>query len=366
MSQQMVGRTHTVLGPVDAAELGIVLPHEHVLCSWANWLMPPTNDALRAVVEQPVGLENLRFVRRNPHSFLDNLTFSDVEEQTHELELLARAGGGTVVELTLDGAGRDPESYARISRATGVNIICGTGWYIQSSHPPVVRERSIEQLAEIMVGELVEGIGETGIKPGIIGEIGTSNPMHPDEEKVLRAAARAQRRTGAPLTVHVDGFGRLGHKVLDVVIEEGGDPTRVVLCHLDVVPDRTDYHISLADRGAYVEYDTFGIEWTNDDRRTFEQADWFIPPAPADMERVRAVKRMVDAGYADRLLLSQDVSVKLHLTRYGGYGYAHLLENIAPLMIAYGVDAAAVTTMMERNPAKLLAWAAPQPAGTSA
>jgi phosphotriesterase-related protein len=357
MSDEMVGRTNTVLGPVDASELGIVLPHEHLLSSWANWLMPPWNDELRAVVDQPVSVENLRFVRRNPHSFLDNLTFSDVEEQTRELALLARAGGRTVVELTPASSARDPEGYAQISRATGVNVICSTGWYLQGAHPPLVRERAIEELTEIMVRELVEGIEGTEIKAGMIGEIGTSNPIHPDEEKVLRAAVHAQRQTGAPLTVHVDGFGRQGHRVLDIVNEEGGDPTRVVICHLDISPDRIDYHISLADRGAYVSYDTFGIEWGNDDRRAFEQANWFIPPTPSDMERVRAVKRMVDAGYAERLVLSQDVSVKQHLTRLGGYGYAHLLENIVPLMLAYGVGEDAVTTMLERNNATLLGWA---------
>jgi phosphotriesterase-related protein len=145
---------------------------------------------------------------------------------------------------------------------------------------------------------------------------------------------------------------------LDVVIDEGGDPTRVALCHLDVMPERVEYQMTLADRGAFVEYDSFGIEWTNDDRRAFERAERFIPPTPSDMERIRGLEKLAAAGFTDRILISHDVSVKLHLTKYGGYGYAHLLENLRPLMIDYGIPADALDLIMRANPQRLLAWAA--------
>ncbi len=358
-SESMVGRTNTVLGPIEASTLGIVLPHEHLLINVDNWLMASDRPAIKAIAEVPVSLENLFLVRRNVHSSRDNLLFDDVELQTCEAQRFRDAGGTTIVDLTLEGIGRDVLGCAQIARATGLNVICGTGYYIQSAHPPEVREKSIDELADVMVGELTEGIGDTGIKAGVIGEIGTFHPIHPDEEKALRAAGRAQRRTGAPLWVHLDSFARWGHRVLDILIEEGVDPSRVALCHLDSQRDSVDYHMTLADRGAYVEYDTFGIEWTNDDRRENERATRFIPPVPCDYERILALQKMVAAGYAEKMLISHDVSVKVHLTAYGGYGYAHLLENLVPLMLDVGITQGDIDTMMQRNPQQLLAWTEP-------
>jgi phosphotriesterase-related protein len=351
------GLTNTVHGPKPTAALGIVLPHEHVLCSFSNWQMPAQRESVRAVADDPIDLRNLSLVRRHPHSFRDNLVFSDIDQQARELRRFAAAGGRTVVDLTLETIGRNPVGCAEIARAAGVNIICGTGLYVQSAHPTIVATQSVDELAQIMVEELTVGIGDTGVKAGVIGEIGTSAPIHPDEEKALRAAARAHHATGAPIWVHLDGFAQLGHEVLDVLIGEGVEPQRVALCHLDAhLPDHVDYHMSLADRGAFIEYDLWGNEWTNDDRREVERAVRFIPPLPSDMERARALKTLVDGGYAGSLLVSHDVSVKIHLTEYGGFGYAHFLENIVPLLRDLGAQQHDLTTIIETNPQRLLGW----------
>jgi phosphotriesterase-related protein len=361
-AESMVGRVNTVFGPVEASTLGIVLPHEHLLIDVTNWLMDSDRVEIQAIRDAPVSLENLHLVRRNPHSSRDNLIFDDVALQTREAQRFKDAGGDTIVDVSIAGIARNPVGCAQIARDTGLNVILGCGYYIQSAHPPEVREKSIDELADLIVAELTEGIGDTGIKAGVIGEIGTFHPIHPDEEKSLRAAGRAQLRTGAPIWVHLDSFARWGHRVLDILIEEGVDPRRVVLNHLDFVPEWIDYQMSLADRGAYVEYDTFGIDWTNDDRRANERAVRFIPPAPTDYQRILALKQMVDAGYTERMLLSHDVSVKLHLTAYGGWGYAHLLENLVPLMLDVGIRQGQVDTMMQSNPQQVLAWTEP-PAG---
>jgi len=358
----MVGKVNTVFGPVDASTLGIVLPHEHLFINCSNWLMESERPEVQAIRDAPVSLENLHLVRRNPHSSLDNLLFDDLALQTREAQRFADAGGHTIVDVTLEGIARNPEGCAEIARSTGLNVILGCGYYIQSAHPQEVKERSIDELADLIVAELTEGIGDTGIRAGVIGEIGTFHPIHPDEEKSLRAAGRAQQRTGAPIWVHLDSFAQWGHRVLDILIEEGVDPRRVALNHLDFVPEWTDYHMALAERGAFIEYDTFGIDWTNDDRRANERAVRFIAPAPTDFQRIQALKTMLDAGYVEQMLLSHDVSVKLHLTEFGGWGYAHLLENLVPLMLDVGITQEQIDTMMQSNPQRLLAWTAP-PAG---
>ena len=207
-AESMVGRVNTVFGPVEASTLGIVLPHEHLLLDVTNWLMNSDRQEVQAIREAPVSLENLRLVRRNPHSSRDNLLLDDLEQQTREAQRFADAGGNTIVDVSPQGLGRSPEGCAHIARSTGLNVILGCGYYIQSAHPPEVREKSIDELADLIVAELTEGIGETGIKAGVIGEIGTFHPIHPDEEKSLRAAGRAQLRTGAAIWVHLDSFAQ--------------------------------------------------------------------------------------------------------------------------------------------------------------
>jgi phosphotriesterase-related protein len=261
-----------------------------------------------------------------------------------EVAAFKRAGGRTVVDLTSARTGRDPLALQEIARETKLNVIMGTGQYIARFHPPDMDERTQDNLTEEIIRDITVGVGDSGVRAGIIGEIGTSSPITPNEEKSVRAAAAAQAATGAPLNIHLVGWARDGLRILDWVGEEGGDVERTILSHMNPSHDDFAYQSAIAERGACVEYDMLGM-------------DYLYPPdrqCPSDPECVRAINRMVSAGYAERLLLSQDVFLKIMLTRHGGFGYAHILRNIVPALRRVGVADDQIQTMLVGNPARLL------------
>ena len=209
-------------GPISADALGITMCHVHVLSELkvAEQAKPPATmtEAELALLHHPVTTEMLGTIRRhaNDACAIDNNLLGDIDLAIIELNAYRKMGGSSIVETSVVGLKRDPAGLRRISDATGVNIICGTGWYIGGSHPPVTRQSSIEQLSGIMVRELTAGIEDTGIRAGFI-KAGLSGPT-PDvpfqgaEEKVLRAGARAQAATGATMTMHpCHHYGRARH-----------------------------------------------------------------------------------------------------------------------------------------------------------
>jgi phosphotriesterase-related protein len=254
------------------------------------------------------------------------------------------SGGRTIVDLTTRSIGPFAGQLAEIARASGLNIVAGTGFYVARSHPDWVGRATVEELADFMLKEVLVGIDDTSVRAGVIGEIGTSSPMTDDEAKVLRAAVVVQRQTGLAVNVHLPIFHREGHNVLDLLDKAGADVGRVVLSHLDESMD-APYIRSLAERGAFVELDTFGSELSFDESGEHEPSDW---------ERIRLLLELLDAGLADRLLISQDVCNKIHLLHYGGYGYAHLLRTIVPRLKARGVDDTVIDRLLVKNPARML------------
>lgn len=347
-----MGKVHTVLGTMSSMDLGVVLPHEHILIALTNWHMD--TDDMSA--QQAVSLDNLARVRRRQYENLDNLIVSDLEMQKREVDLFRQAGGNTIVDLTLHAIGRDVGGLAQVSKATGVNVIAGCGYYVHTAHPPEIDRMTVADIAEVIIRDLTEGIDGTNIKAGVIGEIGTWDPIQPNEEKVLRGVAEAHRKTGAPIVVHTYLFAKWGMQVLDILEQEGVPPERVALAHVDSILSDLDYHRAMADRGAYLEYDLFGAEGGNDDWRDQDRGTRLIPPIPCDMERIRAVKQLLDGGYGDRLLASQDVCMKVALTSYGGYGYAHILQNMLPLMRDVDISESQIRDLIEVNPQRFLGW----------
>jgi phosphotriesterase-related protein len=217
----------------------------------------------------------------------------------------------------------------------------------------------VEDLGGFLLRELTEGIDGTDIRAGMIGEIGTSDPIHEDEKKCLRAAAWAQRRTGAAIEVHMAETDWLGLEVLDVLEQEGANLSRVIICHMDGRDMDLDYHRAVMQRGAMIEYDFFGVRWTNDDLRDREQEGRFWPPPPSDHQRVGAIATLIGEGYREQILLSQDTATKAQLVTYGGWGYAHILENIVPMTRWHGITADDIEVLLQRNPQRLLAWTEP-------
>ena len=345
------GQVVTVTGPVDPNHIGFTLTHEHFVVHADNWFVRPQSDDEEAYAFSPLSLANLASVRYRPFSHWDNIHLDDVDTVVDEVTAYTDAGGQTIVDVTPPGIGRDPEVLLAVAARTGVTVVCGAGYYVASSHPPEMDAKSEAEIADELVQELRSGIGTTGVRPGVIGEIGTSNPLHPDEAKVLRAAAAAQSRTGAPISVHMSAPEGYAHDVLDILETGGADLSKVVIGHLDgVQPFPLDYHASLTARGAYVEYDLFGcVEFSE---------DGLWAPPPNDLSRIEAVLDLVDRGAGSRILLSHDVCTKIQQRRYGGFGFAHLPGHVLPLMRRLAVPEDVLTLLTQTNPARWLTWGA--------
>jgi phosphotriesterase-related protein len=336
----------TVLGTVPADDLDCTLMHEHLVFDFSCCLQEPQTAVEREMARQAVHVEVLGELRFNPLVVPDNLVQRDVQLAVKELGAYAAAGGRTIVDVSSVTIGRDPRALQKIARASGLNVIMGAGYYTQASLDGAFEGRSIDDVAEEIVSDVVNGVGDTGVRAGLIGEIGTSSPISPDEEKSLRASARAQAQTGAPLMVHPFPWGREGHRILDIVEEEGGNLQRTILCHMNASWFDVQYQTNLADRGAFLGYDMLGI-------------NHFYPPnmaAPGEIPAIEAVANLIELGYLDRLLLSQDVFLKMMLCTYGGHGYAHILANLAPLFQAAGVTTEHLDAMLVKNPVHLLAF----------
>jgi phosphotriesterase-related protein len=194
----MTGRVQSVLGPVDASDLGPTITHEHLLIQCHHLAKPPADPVKAALYEAPLSLEILGRLRYGRLVNRDNLQLTSVDTAIAEADRFRQAGGRTIVDATSIGIGRDPAGLAIIAQATGLNIVMGASYYVDDTHPPEVAAASEEEIADGIVHDIVEGVGGLRVRAGLIGEVGCSWPLTDRERKVLRASARAQRRTGAP------------------------------------------------------------------------------------------------------------------------------------------------------------------------
>jgi predicted metal-dependent phosphotriesterase family hydrolase len=313
-SQAIAPQVQTVLGPIDPTTLGWTLPHEHTAI--ALWHIANRWDYWELRRDEPVILE--------------------------ELAAFRAAGGGALVDLTLDGVGRDPEWLAGLARTSGLHVVMGSGWYRGAHYPAetLVDRRSVDALADEIVRDATEGVGETGIRSGIIGEIGTDKPwLSALEERVHRAAARAARRTGLAITTHAVQ-STVGLDQLAVFEAEGADLSRVVIGHADSNPS-LDYHLAIVERGATVEFDFLGMSFTPLERH-------------GEVRIVDLLRELLARGHVERILLSQDVCHDSQLRRYGGNGYTYLADTFLPRLRAAGVSDAEIRTITIDNPRRLL------------
>ena len=338
------GQIMTVAGAIPVSDMGITLPHEHILNDCRCWWHKPIEPERQHLATELLRMGIIGELRMDPFVNLDNCALDDEALAGAELMYFKNAGGRTVVDPTCRGIGRNPLALARISKATGLNIVMGSGYYLQTSQPPELKHLSIDAVADEIVKEAHDGVGDTGIKIGLIGEIGVSSDFTPDEEKSLRGAARAQLRTQLPLMVHLPAWYRYAHRVLDIVGEEGGDPRHTILCHMNPSGHDVEYQTSLAERGAFIEYDMLGMDYWYADQQV---------QCPSDEDNARAIAGLVKNGFGDRLLLSQDVFIKMMLSHYGGFGYAYVLKHFVPRLRRHGVSEQAISAMLISNPASV-------------
>lgn len=292
----------TVTGPVEAGELGRTLPHEHL---YVNTMLEYRGSGL--VNEEPL--------------------------LTAELKLLKAAGGATLVELSLDEIGRDPAGLRRLSDITGINVVMGCGHYRDPYLDRAWFDRtSVDEIAAEIIRDIEQGVGDTGVRAGIIGEIGADQPyISAAEERSFRAAARAHHRTGLTITTHSASWP-VGLEQLALLREEGVDPRRIIIGHCDSVLD-SEYHFKLARAGCFVAFDCIGTcrPWDNE-------------------TTLGMVLRMVDAGFAENVLLSHDVHLRGQHKMDGGCGYTFIYETFGPRLLEAGISEQQLEVFLVDNP----------------
>ena len=319
------GKVQTVLGEIDSTDLGVTHTHEHILMDISALFEEPEDPELRKRFHQPLSMEILGWVRYKHGVNLDNSRLDSVEMMIEETRLFKQAGGGTLVEATSMGLGRNPEGLARVARGGGINIVMGASYYVGAAHPAGMDDKTEDEIVDEIVGDVSRGAGDTGVKSGIIGEVGCTWPLDDNERKVLRASARAQRLTGAPLLIHPGRHNDSPLEIIGNLRDAGADISRTIMGHLDRTIEDRDTLKALAETGCYLEYDLFGVE----------DSFYFWNPLKDlmnDAERLRLIAWLVEEGHGDQILTSHDMSGKNRLVRYGGHGYAHTLENITPHM----------------------------------
>lgn len=340
----MRGMVQTVLGPVSPEILGPTTAHEHLLLDFSVVFQEPEAASERGLAFQPVDLDILAWTRYDPFRSRDNLMLVDEDTTVEEAMLFRAAGGRTIVDTTTRGIGRDPAAAARISRRTGINVVIGSGYYVGASHPAGMDAKSEDEIAAEIVADVTTG--QRGVKAGVIGELGCSWPLWPNERKVLKAGARAQVETGASIIIHPGRSEDAPFEILDVLSGAGADVKRVVIGHLGRTYFNASRLLELARTGCYLAYDQLGWETSN-----FSLA---ATDFPSDAQRIGFVKLLVDEGHGGQVLLGQDVCSKDKLVRYGGHGFAHLLDNIAPRLVEAGISQHDVDRMLISNPAEML------------
>ena len=295
----------TVRGRVASEEIGFTLPHEHTAI--ALWHIQGRWDYWELSRDESI-----------------------IEP---ELARFREAGGSCLVDVTLPGVGRDPERLVGLSERTGLHIVMGCGWYRGAHYPAeaLIDRRSVDDLANELIREATDGVGDTGVKPGIIGEVGTDKPwVSALEERVHRAAARASSATGLAISTH-SVMSRVGLAQLRIFEEEGADPSRVVVGHADSYPS-LEHYLEIVRRGANLEFDFLGMSFTPMERH-------------GEGRVIELLCELLSGGHADRLLLSQDVCHNSQLQRYGGHGYTYLHETFLPRLRAAGASEAETTKL---------------------
>ena len=304
----------TVQGPVDPSTLGFILPHEHTQCTL--WHIQDRWDYWELTPDEPVILQELAWFKE--------------------------AGGTALADLTLPGIGRNPAWLLRISELSRLPIVMGGGWYRTAYYPPeaLIEKRSVDSLAEELVHDATVGVGETGIRIGILGEIGTDKPwVTPAEERVFRAVARCSRRTGLAISTHAV-LSDVGAAQLTILEEEGVDPGRVVIGHADSYPV-LDHYLSLINRGAAVEFDFLGMSFTPMEMH-------------GEAKVIDLLLELLHRGHADRVLLSHDVCHNSQLRHFEGNGYTYLSTTFLPRLRERGVSEAEIEQLTVVNPRRIL------------
>ncbi len=353
----LVGKVQTVLGPIEPGRLGVTSSHEHVLSDMSAYFQEPEKPSERHLADEPLSLDIVGWARAHRFSNKDNARLNDLELAVREVQRFRNAGGNSIVEMSQHGMNRDPAGLAIVARATGLNIIMGSGYYLGMSHPADMDGKSENLIAneivdDILLGAAVDADG-VAIKSGLIGEIGCSVPLSANERKVLRAAAAAQRRTGAPLDIHPGFSDENVLEIIGILEDSGASLSHTMISHVENFDYTLDTRIRILQAGCYVGYDNFG---------NLGYPHCYLGRVinlTTDLYRIRGIRELLDRGFLGQILLGQDLCFKDMYSCYGGYGYAHLLENAVPLMKDMGLTEHHIEALLVDNPRRFLTFESP-------
>ena len=349
MASEMTGLAQTVTGPVDPGELGVTLTHEHLLLDATHMSERPVEASAREFYDRPLSMEIMGYIRHHAAPNINNFRVNSVETAIAETMLYKQYGGDTIVDATSLGIGRDPVGLARISRATGVNVIMGGSHYVDQAHPEDMDERAEDEIFGKIVEDVMVGVDGTGIKCGIIGEVGCTWPLTDNERKVLRASARAQQATGAPILIHPGRDEVAPLEIVEVLSEAGADLGNTIIGHLDrTIFERRTLKM-LAESGCYLEWDLFG-----------QEQSYYTPNTnidmPSDAKRMDDIAWISSEGYGDKVVVAHDICQNHRLVKYGGHGYFYILNHIVPRMRERGFSGEAIDKILVDNPKEALAF----------
>ncbi len=315
-------KVNTVLGPISPEQMGITNMHEHIL--WGpipGWQFSPEANELFNAPE----------------------VFRVIYEKLTELKA---AGGRTFIDCSGIGLGRDVEFYVSLAKASGVNIVASTGFWLEERIMPYFLFKDIDYLTDLFIKELTRGMGTTTVKAGVIKVGNKRNGFSAFEEMAYRAAARASRATGAAIITH--GVNAALRQT-EIFLEEKADPRHIVISHcdaaycLDFERDK-----AIAKKGFNVGYDHIGAE-----------PDWCpMPYAMSDTKRVELCKTFIEAGYAKNLVISCNVDIYPEWLAPGKKipprSYAYLLQGFVPRLRAAGISEETIQLLIVETPKRII------------
>ncbi|MDQ7903662.1 hypothetical protein RB614_03920 [Phytohabitans sp. ZYX-F-186] len=328
----------TVLGPIEAAGVGRVNMHQHLLSDASRLARPGVEPT---PVDDWVTTANLGFLRWNALALADNLRLDDPELAVAELR---RAAGAVdlVVEDTSVGLGPDHPALPAIARAAGVHVAVAYGFYVTPTLPAWARDLDEDAAYAHLLGALADRVPGTGYRAALLGIMGTTGEVPAVERARLRAAAAAAAQTGASVSVRLDGEARAGTAVVAELVAAGLPADRILLTNADEYLDAAYWH-DLLDAGATLEM-CFGTELRHTGRMR----------NPSDLERLDFFESFLAARPDGRWVLGGSVWMKAQLRRYGGEGYDHLTTRVLPELLRRGVDPRRLEAMVTGEPLRLL------------
>ncbi len=335
----------TVLGEIEAKDVKMVLPHEHLYSDLRSAVAPLDNG----IFHDKVALENLGELLRNPYAVLDNALLPGLDVQEKELLKMKNAGCNLIADVTTADFGRDPLLLKETSQKTGVHIIAGCGSYVDCYVEDKIKEQSVEEMRKTIINDLTVGMDGTDIKAGVIGEVGSSMEITEAEYKFLQAAAEAQAETGFGMHIHACLWNAEGLKALKFAISKGANPEKICVDHADVRLNE-DYILGVLNEGSYIDFDDFGKEFYVDRRNR----NLLLNSFASDIERCRFIKKLIDKGFKKQILVTTDICLKSMLHTYGGWGYDHIFTNIIPMLEDVGISAEDINMIVRENPIRFL------------